>query len=429
MHALDALAALRGQFGPDAARRAVALLERVERARLRDPAEAIRIHDAVLYLRAFPQSPRVVKLSDRILFAFGDRVRRLDPDPFDDPEVSGIAGTTISTNFSYPVARGLVERHGRAIAIDWENFEHADRLGAVLSRLVPESREDFAVSAHPDARRWFERLRGGLGRFIDNCDPQIYDLLEIPLRWELGDSAASRSRTRIPRRDIFYHHGPFLRRKDISLDGEFATPSLAVTQVEPPAARRILGLIADTSAVRYRELYGFTNPDASHVRHCDLGRGMDFYFFGVRRDRRLLREYHAGMYFKNGVPIGYVEVLAKDRVMEVGFNLYYAFRESETAWLYARLLKVFHERLGATSFRIEPYQIGHENDEAIDSGAFWFYRKLGFQPESASTAELSKREEEKLATREGYRTPPAILRRLAEAGMLYRVPDKLAVLA
>jgi hypothetical protein len=245
----------------------------------------------------------------------------------------------------------------------------------------------------------------------------------------LGDSAASRSRTRIPRREIFYHQGPFLRRKDISLDAEFAAPNLAVSQVEPPAARRILGLIADTSAVRYRELYGFTNPDASHVRHTDLGRGMDFYFFGVRRDRRLLREYHAGMYFKNGVPIGYVEVLSKDGVMEVGFNLYYAFRESETAWLYARLLKVFHERLGAKSFRIEPYQVGHENDEAIESGAFWFYRKLGFQPETDAAAQLSAREEAKLAAREGYRTPPAILRRLAESGMLYRVPVNRSVLA
>jgi len=74
------------------------------------------------------------------------------------------------------------------------------------------------------------------------------------------------------------------------------------------------------------------------VWHADLGRGVDFYFFGVPRARQLIREYHAGMYFKNGVPIGYVELLTKDGVMEVGFNLYYAFRESETAWLYARFV-------------------------------------------------------------------------------------------
>jgi len=411
---------MRGVFGRDAARRTVALLERLQRARFRDAAGLIRFHDLVLYLRAFPQSPPVLRLADEILFTIHERVAKVDEDPFDDTEVSGIAGTTISTNFSFPAAKSLILRHGRAISIDWENYEHSDRLGAVLSQLVPESREDFAISAHPDARRWFAKLSGGLKTLVTKVEPRVYDLLELPLRWNLGTSAAARSRTRIPKREIFYHKGPFLRRKDISLEAGFREPRLRVTRLTARASRKVLDLILDTSAVRYRELYGFTNPDATHVQHADLGRGVDFYFFGVPRDRQLIRAYHAGMYFKNGVPIGYVELLTRDGVMEVGFNLYYAFRESETAWLYARLLKIFHERLGAKSFWIDPYQIGHENQEAIDSGAYWFYRKLGFESVSPKLRILSASEEGKL-TQPGYRTSPATLRRLAEAGLLYRV--------
>ena len=99
-------------------------------------------------------------------------------------------------------------------------------------------------------------------------------------------------------------------------------------------------------------------------------------------ETRILR----GMYFKNGVPVGYVEVLwprgEKGGRMEVGFNLYYTFRQGETAWLYARLLKLFRERFRVASFFIDPYQLGHENEEAIESGSFWFYYKLGFRPES-----------------------------------------------
>ena len=34
---------------------------------------------------------------------------------------------------------------------------------------------------------------------------------------------------------------------------------------------------------------------------------------------------------------------------------------------------------GCTSFSIEPYQLGRDNDEGIESGAWWFYRKLGFR--------------------------------------------------
>jgi hypothetical protein len=257
-------------------------------------------------------------------------------------------------------------------------------------------------------------------KVVTKVEPRVYDLLELPLRWSLGTSAAARSRTRLPRREIFYHKGPFLRRKDVSLEAGFREPRLPVMRLTARASRKVLDLILDTSAVRYRELYGFTNPDAAHVQHADLGRGVDFYFFGVPRDRQLIRAYHAGMYFKNGVPIGYVELLTRDGVMEVGFNLYYAFRESETAWLYARLLKIFHERLDAKSFWIDPYQIGHENQEAIDSGAYWFYRKLGFASVSSKLRDLSASEEGKLA-QPGYRTSPATLRRLAEAGLLYRV--------
>ncbi len=186
----------------------------------------------------------------------------------------------------------------------------------------------------------------------------------------------------------------------------------------------MIDIIVDASAVRYRELYGFLYPDAANVYHADLGRGMDFYFFGVARKWRLpKRDYSCGMYFKNGVPVGYVEVLwprkPKGGRMEVGFNLYYTFRQGETAWLYARLLKLYRERFRVTSFLVDPYQLGHENEEAIESGSFWFYYKLGFRPESAEVARLAERELQKIATRPGYRTRPATLRRLAASPVIY----------
>src|SRR5207302_1358287 len=105
--------------------------------------------------------------------------------------------------------------------------------------------------------------------------------------------------------------------------------------------------------------------------------------------------------------------------MEAGFNLYYTFREGETAWLYARTLKLFREQLGVTCFSIDPYQIGHHNEEAIDSGAFWFYRKLGFRPALPEAARIAAREERKLGANAEYRTPAATLRKLAAAPMLY----------
>jgi hypothetical protein len=125
------------------------------------------------------------------------------------------------------------------------------------------------------------------------------------------------------------------------------------------------------------------------------------------------------MFFKNGVPIGYIEGLIRDANMEAGFNLYYTFRDGETAWLYAVLLKLLRERSGVKTFSVDPYQIGHENEEAIASGAFWFYRKLGFAPESRDVARLLSREEHKVEAQPGYRTPAAMLRKLARGRLVY----------
>ncbi len=413
---LDSIVEMKGRFGRDAARRTVKLLERAAKARLRDPHELIRLHEAVLFLRAYPQSPRVLRLADRILFSFGDRLRGVDREAFEDPEVSGIAGTGLATNFSYEIVRSLAARY--AIHIDWENYQHADRLGPVLARAIPLAGEDAAVEPHVDWRRWFESARGTVKWLTRQVDRQTYDLLEIPVRWELADSAASRSRTRQPRKEIFYHQRALLKRSDVSLEAEFAAPRIAIKKIARP--RRILNLIADTSAVRYRELHGFSHPDPAHVYHADFGRGIDVFFWGVPAEWRLpLRAYHCGMFFKNGVPIGYVEGLSLFERMEVGFNLYYTFREGETAWLYARVLKLFREQLGVTCYSVDPYQLGHENDEAIESGAFWFYRKLGFRTTSKEIAPSIEREEAAIAADPSHRTSPAILRRLARAALIY----------
>jgi hypothetical protein len=112
--------------------------------------------------------------------------------------------------------------------------------------------------------------------------------------------------------------------------------------------------------------------------------------------------------------------------MEVGFNLYYTFREGETAWLYARLLRLFRQLLQVTCFAVDPYQIGQHNEEAIESGAFWFYRKLGFRPANPEVVKLLQREESKLRADPTHRTPARTLRRLADGWMIYEIPGSRA---
>jgi hypothetical protein len=56
MRSLDQLSMMKGQFGRAAAARTAQLLESLRRSRLRNPADLIRLHEIVLFLRAYPQS-------------------------------------------------------------------------------------------------------------------------------------------------------------------------------------------------------------------------------------------------------------------------------------------------------------------------------------------------------------------------------------
>jgi hypothetical protein len=83
--------------------------------------------------------------------------------------------------------------------------------------------------------------------------------------------------------------------------------------------------------------------------------------------------------------------------------------------------------LGVTLFTVDPYQLGLHNEEAIESGAFWFYRKLGFRPVDADVAKLLATEEKRLRSNPDYRTPARTLRRLADGWMVYGQGDRVDV--
>ena len=67
---------------------------------------------------------------------------------------------------------------------------------------------------------------------------------------------------------------------------------------------------------------------------------------------------------------------------------------------------------GSDTFAVYPYQLGHENEEGLASGAWWFYYKLGFRPREASLRPPIAREVRRVSTRPGYRTPKTTLKRL-----------------
>ncbi len=435
---LDRLEASKRGFGTDEHASLPRLLRQLSRARFPGAASLIRFHEALLFYRAYPPNPEVLLLADELLHLIPKKIAQLrragvDLTPLEEPDVSGIAGTAFSALFTYDVTRWLAEHHPNKVEIDWDGYDAA-LLGPLLRRLHPFANEDLLIEANIPYMDWFRAAkRGGgsdlrwlLSRIEALAIPaedraELFAQAKIPVRWELD---ASRTNGRLPGRGKFFYHGaPLIRRAAVSLAGELESPAIASENLSRTEGQRMLDFARETSAMRYRELHGFTYGDPAHVVRADLGRGIQVFVSGVPAEHRLpLRAYHAGMFFKNGVPIGYIECLTLFEHMEVGFNLYYTFREGETAWLYARLLHLFRQLLGVSCFAVDPYQLGHHNDEAIESGAFWFYRKLGFRPANVQVVKLLQREESKLRANPAYRTPARTLRRLAAGWMIYQIP-------
>ncbi|MGH9875075.1 MAG: hypothetical protein ACRD9S_21680 [Pyrinomonadaceae bacterium] len=439
---LDQLDELKNRFGEREYRSLERILTRLSRQKITDVAALIRFHEILLFLSAYPQSARIRQLAESQLRSFSKRVAALretqvDLSALDDPEVSGIAGTAIVDTLTYYIVRWLLKRHPTQVMFDWDWFDDSNRLAETWPRFMPLLDEDAFVEANVPYPDWLRAAKGRAKELpwlfqqfeslpkSDRERAELYNSQNLFVSWTPAFSA-TRTGLRLPvnARNVFYHLEPLIQRRELSLRDELKKPAPVLERLSPRQGEKILDLARESSTVRYRELYGFTHGDPRRVLKTNIGRGVDIFIMGVPPDKRLpLRAYHAAMIFKNGVPVGYFEGLSICERMESGFNLYYTFRDGETAWLYAHTLHIFRRLLGVTVFTLDPYQIGYENEEGIESGAFWFYRKLGFRPTSPALMKLVLNEEKKIATRSGYRTPAITLRRLAESPMTFELKN------
>jgi hypothetical protein len=408
-----------------------------------DARQVIRFHETLLFLRAFPHAPSLVLRVERLLDTFHERIEKLratnaDMSLFDDFDTSGIAGTTMQDILSFDVARWLVRRIPRTVEIAWEDYFDDSQAecsrGNAWPRFIPLLEEDADVEANIPWRRWLDTARGRenalpwlLSKFArldlpERQRAELYDSLRLPLRWRIENLKLSRTRNWSRPRRFYFHNAPLIQRREVSLAHELARPAPRLEKLSVAAGAVVMHHIREIMVVRYRELYGTTLGDSIWMVRADLGRGVVMHFWGLPPARRLpLRAYVAGYTLKNGVPINYIEAIGLCEWIEVGFNTFYTFRQGETAWIYAQALRCLRALTAAKCISIYPYQIGQNNDEAVDSGAFWFYRKLGFRSGRPDLQRLCEREEEKIAADPKYRTPPRTLRRLAEAHVFYEV--------
>lgn len=444
-HLVRDLHRLRLEFGPSVANRKTALLKKLIRARIARPTELIAYHDLLCFLRAFPDNLKMLTLVERELKQFGSRVKYYREMTRDKKAKkladSGIVDTVTTHPFSLTLVNHLIRWHADKLEIDWitSEDESADKLFPLLPLLVSWLENDTLDNDEElDTLQWLRcssgrkssDLRSVIG-LLDatgwppNLRRHFYDGLEYEVSWDLRKSNASRSLKRVVSGRKFYQKEPLLGRSG-DLRVRLAEKPSPLRKASAKEGEVYVRAISEMLAVRNRELFPLTHADPAEVYVNEPGRGLKIVVFGTAPEIRLPLEGNFGaMLVRNGMPIGYgVGATLFDRV-ETAINIFPAFRSGESAFTIEQFFRLFYHHFGSRVLLVRSNQMGDGEEEALHSGAFWFYNKLGFRAVRGQVRDLAEKERAKMRQEPKYRVPLSKMKRLAKSDVFFHADPAL----
>lgn len=385
-----------------------------------------RQHATLCFQRAFPASVAEHRHALTALHGFDAGESLAD---------SGFAGTPIFYPFSFAVARWLARKVPGQVAIDWDAVADTSSLDELLRLLRHPAEEDYFESGTVSSREWIDLARAGRpgtdfdwllaqlrDRRMRSFWQQLYDAIELPLVWNLGDCRFSKTRNAFSPGPAHIRTGD-MRRRPRFPKREIRRPLDSITCLPQRAGAKLIDVAMASLAVRHRETYHFNFANPAEVYLADVGEGVAIAVFGLLPEYRFPLECTMGyLILANGVPIGYGGSSILFRQVNTGINIFEEYRGSEAAFLWVQVMRVYHALVGCTRFIVNPYQIGGENTEALRSGAFWFYYRLGFRPASAPLRKLAQQEASRMRRDKNYRSDIRTLRRLASRDMHLALP-------
>ncbi len=422
--ALRTLERLRDQFGAQPAQTKRAALDVLARATLRSAGEVLRLHEMLCFMRAYPDDAGVLARVTRTLKRFAER-RDLRAHRVTLAN-SGIAGTDTWYPFFWPTARWLATRWPAQVELDRDDTVAGERIACALPILVTPTEAAWLRGDKPAGFGALDVLRGTHatdGSFLlDRLEAmpgntftreQFHDAIEPSYVLRADAHTPNRTRAQYAAMPVIFQRGP-LQRARPNLARAIQQPPRHVRAVNAREGAALVDMARTAMVSRERDLDAFAYGDARDVQIVEDSDGLAFMVNGVVPGRRtLLPAIFGAITLRNNVPIGYIQADVLGPTAALSFNTFPTFRGGEAAHTFGRLLAVLRHLYGVSSFSIEPYQLGEGNYEGIDSGAWWFYYKLGFRPRAREARRLVVRELERMRARPSYRSSADTLRQLA----------------
>ncbi len=428
VHALEAISRT---FGKTAAWRKAHLLREIGKAKRFRARDLPVLHDTLDFMRAYPDGPGVRK--SVLELAAGLR-EHAGPARLDN---TGFPGSTNTYAYSYGVLQQMVRLFPGCLEVDWEGVEDEQPLLDALELLVT-----------PGENQGLEDIRITLREWLDGCklDPQRTDLeflldlfdrsplpppvrvhlfesCDLPVRYDLSVPGTGRCEVSWPAGTIHYQKRD-IAREQFPLAPRIRRPIGTLETLDASTGSALVGCSLAALCGRNLEIYPLIYANPRDVAYARCGRGLHLALVGVQPEYRSpLESLYFFLLLKNGVPIAYGPASVFAGCCEMGINLFPEFRGGEIRYLYAQFMRVLHHHLGVEYFFLTPYGMGEGNEDAIRSGAFWFYRKLGFRAANPDVEALARREEARMREEPGYRSDRRTLRRLAPTAAYLDLSD------
>lgn len=392
----------------------------------------VAFHDALLLLEAYPSSLDLYDRASSLLRHYEvltKRFLRANKRAADKLVNSGLRGTEAHGTFTYPLLKALSD-HAPASVFLHSFDDNGKSAGAVLRHFLPKI-EFEALDAEYTNEELMEVLFGkqdhlaGLlnamsnGSMRDELRDALFDDLKVYGGIKFNGAIPDRAAARGVVNDIFIHE-EILKKID---------PEELVNRPLPAASNLTIEqekkLLLDCKAVLAslnRETDPVTLCAEDGVTYFSLERGVSVALFSMQPERRLpLDSYIGYMLFKNGVPHAYGGAWIYGNRALFGINIFEPFRGGESSHTILQLLRVYRQHFGVAAFSAEPYQYGKDNPEGIQSGAYWFYYKMGFRSDDKRLASLAEKESAKMKKSKSYRSSSSTLKKFTESKITWKI--------
>jgi hypothetical protein len=439
---IDALVRVAPRFSPEDRREKLRLLQQLGIAAIGHPAALRRYHEALCFLQAYPDDPQVLAHVDRELDGWERRIGGLSRRARAGLRDSGMAGTEVRYPFGFGMARWLARRDPRGVRVAWSGGSEGERLEETLSLLVTPVEGEAFTEGGPGWRRWLETatrgdVAGVLPLLIDLFERAsveaatrdwLFESLGLMIEWRVPAHELSRTHARLPDSPV-----GFPARRAVSAPRtrgalrRMTGRPVRLRPAPPVLAERLIEAARVAMATRARELYAFSYPNPRDVLVADMEHGLRVALIGLPPQRRLpLDAYYAFLALKNGVPVSYGAGWYLFGTLEIGFNVFESFRHGGSAAILGQVLRAYRRVFPVRAVVVDRDQVGHDNEEALRSGAFYFYYRVGFRPVDAAARRLARAERARIARHPGYRSPLAVLRQLSRDDLVLTLGPGLA---